>query len=379
MEKTKGLTEKQNKLFRYYRLFTIWVVSLILGLSIWAIMINNIEWTISDIIYPVIGLLVISISGMFGNANNNFPIFHIRGIRITKERLISILIGLFFPILFLIYIMVNDESFMDYVSNISLHNFITLSVYAIPVFLFITLIIYFGYLIVAPRTKRKNVPQYKEEIEASLDSHKKTAINVVFLLSFISIWTKISLVDTWTFSSIIVELLVVIAILTIRIVANRDNKLPWNYRQGKILDKIFFISLAIPYLLVVLYYLFSSNFRLVISTIEIKTIISTLVYLLPLFVFGAATIEAVIKFQDKCKNGNKSEVKITKKMAKRNENILYSLVLTAIFIMLLFIYIITRILTDINMEILLQIWTMLIPLSVIIYIVLYYSVKDINR
>ena len=46
MEKVKGLTEKQNKLFRYYRLFTIWVISLILGLSIWAIMINNIEWTI---------------------------------------------------------------------------------------------------------------------------------------------------------------------------------------------------------------------------------------------------------------------------------------------------------------------------------------------
>lgn len=379
MEKVKGLTEKQNKLFRYYRLFTIWVISLILGLSIWAIMINNIEWTISDIIFPVVGLLVISISGMFGNANNNFSIFHIRGIRITKERLISILIGLFFPILFMIYIMVNDESFMDYVSNISLHNFITLSVYAVPVFLFITLIIYFGYLIVAPRTKRKNVPQYKEEIEASLDSHKKVAINIVFLLSFVSIWTKIALVDTWTFTSIIVELLVIIAVLAVRIIANRDNKLPWNYRQGKLLDKVFFISLAVPYLLVVLYYIVSSNFRLIISTMEIKTVISTLVYLLPLFVFGAATITAVTKFQDKCKNSSKVEVKITKRMAKRNENILYSLILTAIFIMLLFIYIITKIITDIDIEILLQIWTMLIPLSVIIYIVLYYSVKDINR
>ena len=379
MEKVKGLTEKQNKLFRYYRLFTIWVISLILGLSIWAIMINNIEWTISDIIFPVVGLLVISISGMFGNANNNFSIFHIRGIRITNERLISILIGLFFPILFMIYIMVNDESFMDYVSNISLHNFITLSVYAVPVFLFITLIIYFGYLIVAPRTKRKNVPQYKEEIEASLDSHKKVAINIVFLLSFVSIWTKIALVDTWTFTSIIVELLVIITVLAVRIIANRDNKLPWNYRQGKLLDKVFFISLATPYLLVVLYYIVSSNFRLIISTMEIKTVISTLVYLLPLFVFGAAIITAVAKFQDKCKNSSKVEVKITKKIAKRNENILYSLILTAIFIMLLFIYIITKIITDINIEILLQIWTMLIPLSVIIYIVIYYSVKDINR
>lgn len=379
MEKVKSLSEKQIKLFRYYRLFTIWLLSLVLGLSIWTIMINNIDWTFSDVVYPLLSLMIIAISGMYANANNNFSIFHIRGLRITKERLTSILIGLLFPVVFLIYIMVNDESFMDYVNNITLHNFITLSVYAVPVFLFITLIIYFGYLLVAPKTKRKSVPQYKEETELSLDFHKRTAINIVLLFSFISIWTKIALVDTWKVKNIFVELIVIFVIFAIRIIANRDNKLPWNYRQGKALDKVFFISLLIPYILVIVYYLISSSFRLIVSTLEIKTLISTLIYLLPLFVLGALTMEALIKFQSKSNKLKKSEVRITKKMAKRNENILLSIVITAIFIILLFIYITTKILTDVDLEILLQIWTILIPLSVIIYIVIYYSVKDINR
>lgn len=377
MEKVKGLSEKQIKLFRYYRLFTIWIISLILSLSIWTIMINNIEWKFSDIVYPLLSLMIVVISGMYANANNNFPIFHIRGIRITKERLTSILVGLFFPIIFLIYIMVNDESFMTYVNNITLHNFITLSVYSIPVFLFLTLIMYFGYLIVSPKTKRKSVPQYKEEIEVSLDAHKKTAINIVLLFSFISIWTKVALVNDWNISSIISELLIIISILSIRVLANRDNKLPWNYRQGKILDKVFFISLIVPYIIVIIYFCISSNFRLVVSTLDIKTIISTLIYLLPLFVLGALTSEALVKFNSKI--NKKEELKITKKAAKRNENILLSIVITSVFVILLFIYIITRILTEINLEILLQIWTILIPLSVIIYIVIYYSVKDINR
>lgn len=376
MEKIKQLSEKQIKLFRYYRLFTIWLISLVLGLSIWTIMINNIDWTFNDVAYPLLSLMIVVISGMYANANNNFPILHIRGIRITKERLTSILIGLFFPIVFLIYIMVNDESFMDYVNNISLHNFITLTVYGIPVFLFITLIIYFGYLIVAPKTKRKSIPQYKEETEMSLDNHKKTAINIVLLFSFVSLWIKLALVDTWNLSNIFVELIVVFVILAIRIIANRENKLPWNYRQGKALDKTFFISLLIPYILVLIYYFISSDFRIIVSTLEIKTLISTLVYLLPLFVLGALTTEALVKFQIKSK---KVEQKITKKIAKRNENILISIVITAVFILLLFIYITTIILTDIDLEILLQIWTILIPLSVIIYIVIYYSVKDINR
>lgn len=376
MKKVKELSEKQIKLFRYYRLFTIWLISLVLALSIWTIMINNINWTFSDVAYPLLALMIVVISGMYANANNNFPLLHIRGIRITKERLTSILIGLFFPIVFLIYIMVNDESFMDYVNNITLHNFITLCVYGIPVFLFITMIIYFGYLVVSPKTKRKSVPQYKEETELSLDFHKKTAINIVLLFSFISLWTKLALSDTWGLSNIFVELIVIFVIFAIRIIANRDNKLPWNYRQGKALDKVFFISLLIPYILIAIYYLISSDFRLIVSTLEVKTLISTLVYLLPLFVLGALTTQTLVKCQ---KKAQKDGIKITKKIAKRNENILLSIVITAIFILLLFIYIITKILTDIDLEILLQIWTILIPLSVIIYIVIYYSVKDINK
>ena len=379
MRKVKELTEKQIKIFRYYRLVTIWVLSLIFILSIWGIMINNIEWTFSDVAYPTISLMMILLAGMFGNANNNFPVFHIRGIRITRERLISILLGILFPIFFVIYIMVTDESFMSYVSNISLHNFITLTVYAIPVFLFITLIVYFGYLVVAPKTKRKSIPQYKEEVEKSLDAHKTTAINIVLLLSFISLWIKISLTEAWYLKDIIVELISIISIFTIRILANKDNKLPITYRQGKLLDKSFFLALLVPYLVVICYYAISRDFRVIISVLEIRTIISTLVYLLPLFVFGAIIVEALLKLEKHCDKNDIKELKITKKVAKRNENILISVLLTAVAIILIFIYIITKIITSVDLEILLQMWTILIPLAVIIYIVLYYSIRDINR
>lgn len=378
MKKIKELTEKQIKIFRYYRLVTIWVLSLLFVLSIWGIMINNIDWTFSDIIYPTISLMMILLAGMFANVNNNFSVFHIRGIRITRERLISILLGILFPVFFVIYIMVTDESFMSYVRDISLHSFITLSVYSIPVFLFITLIVYFGYLIVAPKTKRKSIPQYKEEVEKSLDAHKTTAINIVLLLSFISLWIKIALVETWYLKDIIIELIAIILIFTIRILANKDNKLPINYRQGKLLNKVFFLTLLVPYITILGYYIISRDFRMIISTLEIKIIISSLVYLMPLFIFGALAVESVLKLETYC-GSNKKEVKITKQIAKRNENILLSILLTAIAIMLIFIYIITKVLTSIDLEILLQMWTILIPLGVIIYIVIYYSIRDINR
>ena len=379
MEKLKGLTEKQNKLFRYYRHVTIWILSFSLGLSIWAIMINNLEWTLNDILYPVLSLIVIILAGMFANANNNFSLFHLRGIRITKERLISILMGLFFPVVFLIYIMVTDDSFMDYVSNISLHNFITLSVYSIPVFLFITLVMYFGYLVVAPKTKRKNVPQYKEEIEISLDEHKKMAINIVLLLTGISLWVKVGLNDSWSIYKILVELIVLAVIFVIRIVANKDNKLPWNYNESKLLNSYFFLIVLTPYILVLLYFIISKNFRLIAMSLGYKTIVSILVYLLPAFILCALAILVLIDAREKSKENSKKEIRITKKMAKRNENILLALILTAIFVLLFFIYVVTRILETLTLEILLQIWTILIPLSVIIYIVIYYSIKDINR
>lgn len=381
MEKKKGLNEKQEKLFRYYRLVTIWITSFILGLSIWTTMINDIEWTLSDILYQVIGLLIIIISGMFANANNNFSIFHIRGIRITKERLISILMGLFFPVVFLVYIMVTDQTFKEYVSNISLHNFITLSVYSIPVFLIITLIMYFGYLVISPKTKRKNLPQYKEEIEVSLDKHKNIAINLLLLLSFVSIWVKLGFYNDWNLYKILTESLIIISTIAIKIIANKDNKLTWNYSNNKLIDGYFYLTLATPYLLMIVYYILDPKCRIIVRGLGYKNVISALIYILPLFILCALILTSIIRLNEQCKKKLKikKEIRITNKMAKRNENILTSIAITSIFVLLFFIYIITEILTSINLEILLQIWTILIPLSVIIYIVIYYSIKDINK
>ena len=123
-------------------------------------MINNIDWKFSDIAMEMISLIIIAIVGMFSNVYNGFTLFHFRRLRMTHERLVSVLIGLFFPLVFILYIMVTNNNFMKYIGSISLHNFITLATLACPVVILISLVIYIGYINLEPRCKRKKEPRY---------------------------------------------------------------------------------------------------------------------------------------------------------------------------------------------------------------------------
>ena len=380
MEKKKGISLEQEKKFRYYRRITVSIVFFILCLSIWTIMMNDINWSFNDILFQTISLIVIIICGMFGNVVNNFSLFHLRSIKMTKQRLSSVLIGLFFPLVFVIYVMVTNDTFMDYIRNISLHNFITLGVYSLPIVILISFIIYLGYVISSPKYKRKKIPEYEEKTEISLDSYKSLGINVVTTFSLISIWIKIALNINWNFDSITTEFVVLLIMLVMKVIANGKNKLPWYYSDKITINKYKVLPVFIPYVLVLLLAVVSSSFRLKLSLIGYKKVTSMLIFLLPLFIVCYFILVYILKLLSKVCSENKKEVRvITKKQYVRNENIIISFSLTVIFILLLFIYILTNILTYLNVEILLQLFTVLIPLGVVIYLVFYYSIININK
>ena len=373
-EKREQGIDKKTIGLQKYRRKTLNLIVILLFLSIWTTMINNIDWKFSDIAMEMISLIIIAIVGMFSNVDNGFPLFHFRRLRMTHERLVSVLIGLFFPLVFILYIMVTNNNFMKYIGSISLHNFITLATLACPVVILISLVIYIGYIILEPRSKRKKEPRYKDEIEMKLDSYKKTTLNLLTTTSLISIWIKIGFNQNWIIENINTEIILLIIIAVMKIVGNVDNKLAWNYCENKKLDKQFYFTLSIPYILVFLFFLVSTNFRDKVLLIGFKGLISILVCIFPIILLVALLLYFASKTSNK-----KFLKEAGKSLEKREENIIITLSITLISLVILFIYIINFVIEVLTMQILSQIIILLIPLGVIIYLVLYYSLIDINK
>lgn len=373
-KKEKGTNLEKAKGLRNYRRLTISLIVILLFLSIWNTMMNNLDWTFKDIITETLCLIIIAICGMYGNINNNFSLFHIRKLKMTKERLTSVLIGLFFPLIFILYVMVTNSYFMDYIKNISLHNFITLLVFALPVVIIIALIIYIGYIVIEPKEKKQKDLLYSEEVEKSLDKYKKSTLNLLITTSLVSMWIKVGLNFNWTINDITTEIVLLLIIIVMKIIGNTYNKLPWNYCEKEGLGKYFYITLAIPYILVLLYFVINQNFRDTMILIGYRGIVSIMVYILPILLVASLAIYYSSKIT------NKSIMKETSRnKKKRKENILISLSITIISIILLFIYILTNIIETLTLELLLQIIVFIIPVGVILYLVMYYSIKDINK
>lgn len=376
-EKEKGLSPEQTKGLQKYRRSTVLLITLLLFLSLWTTVINNLDWTFKDIITEVLCLLTITIVGMFANLENNFSLFHIRRLKMTKERLISVLIGMFFPLVFIIYVMVTNDSFMQYIRNISLHNSITLLILAVPIIAIISLIIYLGYLTIEPRRKVKAI-NYKPEIESSLDSYKKATLNILTAISLTSIWVKIGLNINWNIADINTEIVLLLIILVMNIIGNVNSKLPWNYCNKTKLNKYILVGPFIPYILVFLYYIISSDFRMRVDLMGYQKIISLMTYIFPIILVVIYAVYYIYKITDN-KPKNKTKINNHIENGKRTENIIISLSLTTIAIILLFINIINNIIELLTVELLLQTIIVLIPLGVILYIIIYYSIIDINK
>ena len=147
-----------------------------------------------------------------------------------------------------------------------------------------------------------------------------------------------------------------------------------NYCENKKLDKQFYFTLSIPYILVFLFFLVSTNFRDKVLLIGFKGLISILVCIFPIILLVAL----LLYFASKTSNKNFLK-EAGKSLEKREENIIITLSITLISLVILFIYIINFVIEVLTIQILSQIILLLIPLGVIIYLVLYYSLIDINK
>ena len=70
-KREQGIDKKTIGLQKYRRM-TLNLIVILLFLSIWTTMINNIDWKFSDIAMEMISLIIIAIVGMFSNVDNKF-------------------------------------------------------------------------------------------------------------------------------------------------------------------------------------------------------------------------------------------------------------------------------------------------------------------
>lgn len=379
MKKKIKINDNIEKSFRSYRRLTLNFVFIAICISIWSTMMTKLTWTFSDIAFEGISLLIITICGMLGNVENRFSLFHLRGIRITRERLISMLIGVLFPVSFIIYFMVTDNEFMKYLNTISLHDFITLSVLLIPIMIIIALIIYFSYVVIEPKYSREKRGEYAIKTEKSLDEHKMVCLTFICLLAFSSIWIKLSYNYEWTFTNIKTEIIVIIILAIMKIISNLKNRLPWNYSQRLGYSKYLYICLIVPYLVFGIVCLISPGLRDDIMLTGIPKTISLIVSYSPLVGLAAVIVSSFAKIVGRVDERTKS-LKVTQKNKNlRHENIVISLALSLFAIMLILIYIMTSVITNLNMDLLIKTLLMLVPVGVIIYLVIYYSIITINK
>lgn len=378
MEK-KVLSEKKEVSFRKYRRFTLNIIFLILCISIWSTMMTDLNWRFKDISFECISLIVIIICGMFSNIENKFSLFHLRSIKITKERLVSILIGILFPVSFIIYFMISDSEFMNYISNISLHDFTTLMVLLVPIMIIISLILYFSYILLETKHTRVRIGEYTLKTEKSLDNYKMISLTFVGLISLVSIWLKLSFNYNWMLLNIKTEVVVLIVLVIMKIISNLKNKLPWNYSNKLHLGIYFYLCLIVPYLVFGLACLISSSLRENIMIIGFKKTVSLIVSYSPLVFLVAVVVTCFSNIVTKLNNHTKKN--LVKQMDKtiKHENIVISIALSLFAIMLIFIYIITAVLTSLDVGLLAKLLFMLMPVGVVLYLVIYYSIVTINK
>ena len=373
------ITEKKEKSFRDYRRFTLKFVFLILCVSIWSTMMMNADWRFSDVAFECFALGLIVICGMFGNVQNRFSLFHIRGLRITKERLISVLIGILLPLSFIIYFMVSDNEFMKYLRNISLHDFANLCVLLIPIMVVISLIIYFGYVVLEPKYAKEKKTEYAEKTEKSLDEYKIVCLTFICLAVISSLWLKLSFNYEWNFINIRTEVVVIVILATMKIISNLKNKLPWNYSQRLGYSKYLYVCLLTPYIVFGLACIISPSLREYIGIIGYQKTISLIVLYSPFVGLLAVAVSCVTKIVNRLTEHTKKYGVKQLDKATKHDNIIVSVVLSLLSVMLIFIYILIAVLDTIEVDLLIKTIIMLVPVGIIFYLVIYYSINTINK
>ncbi len=377
-EKRVKLTKEQLLGLRKYRRKTINILSIITLISLWFKIGLNINWHLNDSITEILTLFILIVMGIITNIKNDFPIFQFRNFEFTKQFTYSVITFFSVLFLFIVYKNIVDPSFISDLANLSFHDFFSILIFLLPIFLLMIYLIYFSFRIIDNK-KIKNIKKevaYSSTIENSITNYKSLTIKSIFLLMSISLWIKIGFRPDFTFYMISTEIFSIIMIIMLWIFGNLDNKLNALYNCHINIDRYFFYSFLLPYLLIIIYSIISSDFRIVIGKLQIKEMISLLVYMSPLF-FIASTMFYIGCRQPYKLNEAKEKIKVRKN--KETKNVIISLSITMVLTLTLFIYCFTKIVPNYNLENILQAIIVFIPLSVVIYIIIYTEIKQINK
>lgn len=377
-EKKKKLTKQQLLGIGKYRRITITILSIMILISIWFKIGLNINWHLNYSITEILTLFILIVMGIIANIKNDFPIFHFRNFELTKEFTYSIITFFSILLLFIIYKNIVDPQFITDLANLSFHDLFSILVLLLPILILMIYLIYFSFKIIDSKkikqTKKEII--YSNTIENSITYYKSLTIKSIFLLMSISLWVKVGFKPDFVFYTISTELFSIILIILLWIFGNLDNKLEALYNCHIKIDRYLFYSFLLPYLLIIIYSIISSDFRIVIGKLELKEIISLLVYMSPLF-FIASTI-----FYIGCRQPyklNEAKEKIKLRQNKETKNVIIALIITLTLTLTLFIYCFTKVVSNYNLENILQAIIIFIPLAVVIYIIIYTEIKQINK
>ena len=164
-----------------------------------------------------------------------------------------------------------------------------------------------------------------------------------------------------------------------KIISNLKNKLPWNYSQRLGYSKYLYFCLITPYIVFALACLISPSLRDRIEIIGIQKTISIIVSYSPIVGLVAVIVSCFAKIIGKLTtHSKKHQVKIVNKSTK-HENMVIAAAISLIAVTLVFIYLVTAVISTLDVYLLVKIVFMLLPVAVLIYLAIYYSIITINK
>ena len=368
------LTKKQLKGLRHYRSIMVNMLAIITFISLFIKVGLNPLWHLNDIVVEIVTSFILIVMGILSNIRNDFPIFHARSLKLSKEFAYSLTCFFTMTLLFIIYKNIVEPDFVSYIAGLSFHDLCTLLVFLLPVALLVIVLIYFSFRMLND-VKKEKAKVYSDDIERSINKYKVLTVKSIYMLMLLSLWAKIGLNNMFTFNSVIYELVSVIVVSVLFVCGNISNKLEPLHNFHFKIDRYFFISLLLPYVLIIIYSIFNSDFRFMLLTLNVKNLISIIVYMSPILLFASSIFYFGCKYPKFINNRSKKKVGENKVRL----NALISLLITLVILCLFFLYSVKMSSLDFSVEDILQVIMIYIPLGLIIYLVLYSGIKEINK
>lgn len=365
----KGLIESKRKIIRLITIITL--------ISIWIKVGLNTNWHFSDITLESIVLFILLLMGILSNVRNDFPIFNSRKYKITEE--FSYSVTLFFSILFIFIVYKNivEPDFVSYIAGLSFHDLCTLLVFLLPVALLIIEIINLSFKIIGKKTKIKNeIKIYDEETERVLNRYKVLTIKTILIVILLSIWIKVGLNNSFDYIDILYELVTLLMVVFKFMISNIKNKLPVLYSFNFKIDIYFIGSLLLPYLLIFIYALVNVDFRFLLLSLDTKYLISFIVYIAPIFLIPSVLFYVGLKYPNIVKNFKNV---LKEKENKLKYNAIITLLITIVIIGLFALYLFIGLGNEYSTENIFQLIIILLPLSIVIFLIIFSGIKEINK